>query len=77
MIESGGIGVISLRHIAAEDDRSLTGVVTATNDPGGFGRRGTSVVLTMLPGNMLQINGLMYCGNETDLSLYPALPCGA
>ena len=80
-ITDGGIASILLLHPQGQDDATLSGVVEATSDPGGFGDQGADVEFTMLPGNMLQLtaNGqsTMFCGPNTDLSQYPPSPCGA
>jgi len=81
-IEDGGLASIALLHPQGQDDRSLSGVLVATSAPaGGFGKWGGSVQFTMLPGNMLLVEtdtgSTMFCGNNTDSSLYPPYPCGA
>jgi hypothetical protein len=81
-IEEGGIASIATFHYAGQDDRSLSGVVVATSDPGGFlGDWKASVQFTMLPGKMLLVEtargSVMFCGPETDLTQYPPNPCGA
>lgn len=80
-IGSGGLASITLLHPAGQDDKQLSGVVTATTDPSGSGKWGSDVEFTMLPGNMLLMqsgsNSTMFCGQNTDLSLYPPNPCGA
>ncbi len=78
MIAGGGIASIALVHPQGQDDRNLSGVVTATSDPnGGFGTWGADVEFVMLPGNMLLVGPTMYCSDSTDFSLYPQYPCGA
>jgi hypothetical protein len=81
-LEDGGIASIALYHTQGQDDRSLNGVIVATSDlPEGFWKWGGNIQFTMLPGNMLQVasdgNSIMFCGDSTDLSLYPPYPCGA
>ena len=80
-IAAGGLGSITLTHPVGQDDKQLSGVVTATTDPSGTGKWGSSVDFTMLPGNMLLMESggtsTMFCGENTDLSLYPPSVCGA
>jgi hypothetical protein len=80
-IEDGGLASIALLHPEGQDDKNISGVVTATTDPSAFGKQGADVLFTMLPGNMLLVNAngqsTMYCGDNTDYSLYPPYPCGA
>jgi hypothetical protein len=81
-IEPGGLASVALMHPEGQDDRKLTGLVHATTDQKGmFGKWGASVEFTMLPGNMLLVDteggSTMFCGQNTDFSLYPPAPCGA
>jgi hypothetical protein len=77
-IMDGGIASLAVTHAAGSDPRSITATVVATSDPKGmFGPLGKVSSLQMLPGNMLQMNGVFYCGSHTDLSQYPESPCGA
>jgi hypothetical protein len=81
VLAEGGIASLVLQHTQGQDDRTVTAIVAATSDPTGYAWDET-IQYTMLPGNMLlEVNSngqsTMYCGANTDLSLYPPNPCGA
>jgi len=76
----GGLASLVLQHSEGQDDKQLTGMVTATTDSTAYAW-GETIEFTMLPGNMLLETGhdglsTMYCGDNTDVSQYPPLPCG-
>ena len=55
LIANGGLASIALLHPEGQDDKNISGVVTATTDPSVFGKQGADAEFTMLPGNMLLV----------------------